>query len=54
MSMANHHDGVLSVGIMIATGAAVAAAMGWWTLIGFVLGVTTALAAAAIAGTDFY
>jgi hypothetical protein len=45
---------VFSFGIMLAIAAAIAVAIGWQAIIGFALGVTTRLAAAAIAGTaDF-
>lgn len=40
-------------GLLLACAAAVTAAIGWQAVVGFVIGVTTTLAAAAIAGADF-
>jgi hypothetical protein len=46
------HNPIVSFGIMLACAAAVAAALSWQAIIGFVLGVFVTLAAAAIAGAD--
>ena len=47
------HNPIVSFGIMLACAAAVAAALSWQAFVGVVVGVTTVLAAAAVAGSDF-
>jgi hypothetical protein len=53
MATAKHSDAVLTFGLFFGCGGAVTAAISWQAFVGFVLGITTTLGAAVIAGTDF-